>query len=224
MFGYEKEVTKDIPKLCQELSKVLKLQIAEKDISDAYCLGNHEGCPIKLELVTYFKKVDILKNGRNLKGTGIFVKPDLTKKQQEEQKILKKHLKIIRQEEPEQNSYIRANKLYIDYKGYTSKELEEGAYVIKPKRLTQSAPPTPTINQLQEDEVFTNDKINKTNNQTKRQIEENVKETKDKETQNKPSKETPKRLPSTSSKPQVLKPRNLSGSSENKMTLRANKK
>lgn len=96
----------------------------EYDINYVYCLGKMETDPIKLKLVTQSKKKQILINAKNLKGTKIYLpNQSLTKKQQEELKILKQHLKKVTEEEQQTKSYIRGNKLYIDYKGYTCFEL-----------------------------------------------------------------------------------------------------
>lgn len=87
LFGVDKNKIKEIPKLCQDLGNKLKISITGKDISDAYCLGNTDKDPIKLELTSYLKKSEILRNRKNLKGSGIYVATDLTRNQQAEQKF-----------------------------------------------------------------------------------------------------------------------------------------
>lgn len=231
LFGFPKDAIKDLPKICQDLSKILKIKLTESDISDVYCLGSKENCPIKLELVTQLKKKQILANTKNLKGTKIFLTQDLTKQQQVELKILKEHLKIVREEEPEKNSYIRGNKLFIDYKGYSCKELEEEANVTKTERRVNSAPPTPSIRKNLEDDVFApviataevekTDKITviNTNNTLQTKYKSQIKETE--------IKQTPKRTPPATAvgeTSQVTKPKSLSSPSGNKMTTRQGRK
>lgn len=155
LFGLQKEIVKDIPKLCQKLNELLNIRLTESEINDAYCLGKTENPPIKVELISQLKKKQIIQNTKSLKGTNIYISNDLTKNQQQELKILKRHLHILREEEPETNSYIRGNKLFIDYKGYTTTQLEDGIYKLKSKRRNNSAPASPTVRRNQEDDIFT---------------------------------------------------------------------
>lgn len=145
VFGLVRQEEIDIKKVCEEINRSLGTNITEKDISDFFYLGNKEKSPLKLEFVSYNTKRDIFKNIKALKGTKLVIANDLTSKQQTEQKILRKHLALARQNNST-NSYIRGSKLYINYKPYSVEELERNEFEevenLRPR--PGSAPGTPT--------------------------------------------------------------------------------
>ncbi|KAK9886223.1 hypothetical protein WA026_015742, partial [Henosepilachna vigintioctopunctata] len=100
------------------------IELSESDINDVYTLGKGINKPIKVELLSFIKKRKILHNTKQLKNTKIFILNDLTELQREEQKILRQHLKYLR-ENTEKRCYIEGNKLIIDNKGYKATELEK---------------------------------------------------------------------------------------------------
>lgn len=152
VFGVKKEAVRNVSKLCEDLNQVLETNICERDINDVYSMGKGENCPIKIEFISFLRKKHVLANLKKLKGTKIGISDDMTKNQQEELKKLRKHLKIVREQQPEESSYIRGFKLYIGYVGYTAKQLDDGEYIILEKR-SNSAPATPMIDR-DLDEVF----------------------------------------------------------------------
>lgn len=103
---------------------MLGIELLESDFEDIHPLGKNNNCPIKLELKSYLKKKEILKNCHKLKGTKVAVANDLTHEQRKENKILVKHLKIARQRGGYESCYIRAGKLFIDGVSYLAKDLE----------------------------------------------------------------------------------------------------
>ncbi|KAK9891873.1 hypothetical protein WA026_017359 [Henosepilachna vigintioctopunctata] len=85
IFGLKKSGAEiSLSYVCKELNRLLDVEIAESDVSDCFPLGNGQNCPVKIELLTNIKKRQIFSNLRKLKGTGIAVSHDLTRKQREE--------------------------------------------------------------------------------------------------------------------------------------------
>lgn len=139
--------------LCQHLNKALGTSLEAGDISNYYFLGKSKNNPIKIEFVSQVTKTLLFKKVKKLKGTKISISNDLTKEQQRERKILIQYLKKERQI-PENKSYIRGNKLYINDIPYTVNDLLNSQQVRTEK--ANSAPSTPvTI------------KISRTDNETK---------------------------------------------------------
>ncbi|KAK9884096.1 hypothetical protein WA026_005036 [Henosepilachna vigintioctopunctata] len=101
-----------------------QIELSESDINDVYSLGKGINKPIKVELLSFITKRKVLYNTKHLKNTNIFISNDLTELQREEQKILRQHLKYLR-ENTEKRCYIKGNKLIIDNKGYNATELEK---------------------------------------------------------------------------------------------------
>lgn len=53
--------------ICTELNRLLGVEVHGIDINDFFCLGNKSGRPVKVEFVSYLRKIDIIKNTKNLK-------------------------------------------------------------------------------------------------------------------------------------------------------------
>lgn len=144
IFGLENSHTISPDQICTTLSRLLKINIGISDINNVYCLKNIRNQPIKIEFLTFLKKLEILRNCKNLKGTGISICQDLTFKQREENKKLKIFLDSFRQDS-ETRSYIKGNKLYVENKAYTLEELEQIQDLASfQERKTNSAPSTPS--------------------------------------------------------------------------------
>lgn len=125
IFGLNKksdEVT--VENICQEIKTRLDINLTEADVNNIYSLGKSENSPVKIELVSLLKKKNILKNCHRLKGSNISVTQDLTLKQRQENKILRRHLRKSR-ENKQYRSYIKGDRLYINNVPYTSRELEK---------------------------------------------------------------------------------------------------
>lgn len=144
IFGLDKPELQTPNQICQELKNCLKIDVELTDLNNAYPLKTTgEGKPIKVEFVSYLKKAEIFKNCKNLKGTGISIANDLTYKQRQENRILRSYLNSVRQTYPEDKTYIRGNKLFINNRAYTVEELEESDRIHPGERRVVSAPPTP---------------------------------------------------------------------------------
>lgn len=136
IYGLKLEEYNSPDKICETLSHLLQININPSDINEYYML-NIPYNPLKVNLISNLKKKEILDNCRKLKGSDIFIRHDLTYIQRQEQKILRDHLKIAR-ENNEIKSYIRGNKLYIGEKEYSFENLKN----ISNKR-PNSEPSTP---------------------------------------------------------------------------------
>uniref|UniRef100_A0A6P7FW84 Uncharacterized protein LOC114334785 n=1 Tax=Diabrotica virgifera virgifera TaxID=50390 RepID=A0A6P7FW84_DIAVI len=128
--------------ICAHILSLVEIETKPSDINNFYTLGKKPNSPLRIDLVNYWMKVEILKNSFKLKEKpGIFISSVLTKKQQIEAKILRKHLLLAKQDKTE-NSYIKRGKLYVNNRVYAAEDLidiEENN-----ERLTNSAPATPT--------------------------------------------------------------------------------
>lgn len=112
-----------VDNICNKLNALLELNITTNDISDLYLIGGTTGKePLKIELTSKFTKVNILRNCIKLKGKNITIAHDLTRSQQEKNKVLVKHLKEIRSKGRDK-CYIKGEKLYINNKPYTAEEI-----------------------------------------------------------------------------------------------------
>lgn len=128
IFGLEEEEDENI------LNKVLTFfaeklsinDITKSDINAVHRFGreNHlKTKPVVVKLLSLHRKTEIFRNCHRLKNSGYSIANDLTALEQENQKILRKHLKESR--EKNLNSYISRNRLYINNTSYTSEELKE---------------------------------------------------------------------------------------------------
>ncbi|KAG5880598.1 hypothetical protein JTB14_026569 [Gonioctena quinquepunctata] len=86
-------------------------------------MGKNKNCPIKVEFVTQLKKKGILQNTRKLKNTGVSIVHDLTTIQQEELKVLKRHLEKERKLNINKKSFIKGNRLVTEAATFTVQEL-----------------------------------------------------------------------------------------------------
>lgn len=142
IFGLNKkreEITAE--NVCLDLNQLLEIDLNVNDFSDIYPLGKTENSPIKIEFISNLKKKYLMKNCRKLKGKKISIAHDLTRKQRAENKILRKHLFLAKQEEKSQDCFIKGNKLHVNGETYEAGELETIDY---PENKPNSAPSTPT--------------------------------------------------------------------------------
>lgn len=140
----EQELSCDV--ICHELKKLVDVTVNESDLNNFYRLGNNKNCPIKVEFVSYLKKSLILKNKNKLRGTNISIVNDQTIKQREENKILRRHLHLNKQNTT--NCYIKGNKLYIDDQAFTLNELEAIEHPDPEVNQTSSSAPSTPIGHI----------------------------------------------------------------------------
>ncbi|KAJ8933440.1 hypothetical protein NQ314_013997 [Rhamnusium bicolor] len=131
--------------VCQELKRLVDVDINLSELNDFYPLGKTKNCPLKVEFTSYLKKALILRNLHKLKGSNISIANDQTPKQREENKILRKHLQQAKQN-VDNICFIKRNKLHINDEIYTPEELKncEQSDIINPTK-SNSEPKTPAI-------------------------------------------------------------------------------
>lgn len=98
IFGLTEEAEEELlHKIIEFLKTILKVQISAQEINSVYRFGRSDkDRPVILKLVSFHKKVQILKQGILLKGSNISISNDLNKEDREKQKILRKHLKLAK--------------------------------------------------------------------------------------------------------------------------------
>lgn len=138
----EQDVSSEI--VTQKLNKVLNTNLNPDNISYLHTLGKNG---IKIELLSQKDKSLIFQKVKNLKGKNIFISQDLTKYQQEEKKVLVRFLKKER-EDPNNKSYIRGNKLFVNGTPFSADELLAAEAL--PEEKPNSAPATPVSNRIEE--------------------------------------------------------------------------
>src|ERR1700712_2996709 len=88
----------------------LNIEVDKRDINTVYPIGKSHNKPIKVEFISFWKKIEVLQSANKLKGKHIYLNNDLTLSQQKEGRILRQQLKLAKAEDP--RAYIRKNKLY----------------------------------------------------------------------------------------------------------------
>lgn len=107
-----------------ELRVLLQTEISVGEINNIRLLGRSgEVRPILVEFLSYITKLRVLSHTKHLKGKKIFITHEMTREEIEDNKILRKHLKLSKQKG--YKSYIKGNKLYIGDSVYTAEELRE---------------------------------------------------------------------------------------------------
>lgn len=139
IFGLESSESLCPVSLCRELHGLLDVEIQVSELNNIYKIKAKEN-PIKVEFISYLKKLEVMNNCKKLKGTEVFISSDLTYKQRCCNRILRGHLRQAR-EETDARSYIKGNKLYVNNRAYTVEELEGGQ---TRQSKVNSAPSTPT--------------------------------------------------------------------------------
>lgn len=139
----------EIQQICNEINALLGVDISPNQIDDFYRLGKGKKSPIKVILVNFWKKREILKNCFKLKGSSIYINPDLTKQQLDDKNVLITHYKIAKDDKVK-DCYIKRNKLYADGSIYTVEDLRQiDANKNQSFTKASSAPQTPVPNQVE---------------------------------------------------------------------------
>ena len=109
----------------EDIEKSLKVIIKERmeidlDITSIIRMGHpRQGNPagIKVQIPNEEMRTSILKNGKKLKGTKVFVSPDLSRRRREIIKIL--NIKRLEAMKDGSRAYLRGDKLYVDNKVFS---------------------------------------------------------------------------------------------------------
>ncbi|KAG5895270.1 hypothetical protein JTB14_015136 [Gonioctena quinquepunctata] len=119
--------------VCNDIKKFLDVDVHISDQNNLYL-------QIKLEVV---------KQCRKLKETGIGISNNFTNEQRCGNIILRNYLNEARQN-PADNSYIKGNRLYINNGAYTVGELEKNENSNQEEQKASRAPPTPKTRNFDE--------------------------------------------------------------------------
>lgn len=125
VYGVDEKET-DLKNVVEIIKNKLNINFEAYDIRDILRIGKkleNKTRPILVELSSYNKKLEILKNSGNLKGTGLYVCPDLTQQELEERKILIENLKAARAKE--YSAKIVKNKLVVNGESFNVDQLKK---------------------------------------------------------------------------------------------------
>ncbi|CAG9865138.1 unnamed protein product [Phyllotreta striolata] len=109
--------------VCDALKRLVRVDVKPSDIKNAYYMGKSETSPLKVEFSCYRTKMAVLKNGGYLRGTGVKITEDLTKKQRDELKVLQNYCNKEKQKGIYKRCFIVGNKLVLDNQTYTYEQL-----------------------------------------------------------------------------------------------------
>lgn len=124
IFGLKIDKQNLIEETIAILNSLLGISLNKTEVINCYVIGKYESKQgILLELSTYFKKLEIYQNVTKLKGKSITIVNDLCDEDQATNRILRKYLKIAKQNNKQ--ARIRGNTLEIESKFYTVEELEK---------------------------------------------------------------------------------------------------
>lgn len=143
IYGFEPDSNIDQLVLLKQIQEFFRdklgIIVNDHEVNNVYLLGR-ERKTIKVEFVSYLKKVQVLNNSKKLKGTEVYISHDLSLEQRRDRKILNEHLKLARQRK--YYAYIKGNVLVVNGDRYTAEKLK-GGFVFKEHIKSNSAPPTP---------------------------------------------------------------------------------
>lgn len=103
--------------------EVLEVELNDCHINNVYKLRIGREYVIKVELLSSLVKEKILKNCKKLKGKEIYINSDLCYKDRQEQKILRRHLKLARSKN--YNAKIRGRFLEVNSEKYSVDQLRD---------------------------------------------------------------------------------------------------
>lgn len=108
------------------LNELLEVNIKEEHINNIYRIGQNNSPAVIIEFISYLKKRTLFQNIdalKKLKEKGIAIANDQCYEDRQEQKVLRKHLKIARSQNLE--AKIKGFRLFINNKAFTAKELKD---------------------------------------------------------------------------------------------------
>lgn len=124
VFGLQGGSTDIIQHTLDKINHLLGLNLEKRDVNNVYRLGRNENSPIKIEFISFLRKLELFKNKERLKllkGEHISITNDLCEEDRGVHKVLVEHLKEARRDN--KRARIRGNKLQIENVWYTAKDL-----------------------------------------------------------------------------------------------------
>lgn len=128
IFGLTVDGSEIVEQTISKLNELFGLNVTTKDINNIYKIGKSSNPPIVVEFVSFLLKKQVFHDTDKLKalrGTNISVANDLCEEDRQEQKVLRKHLKVARSDNKQ--ARIVGNKLEVEGRLYTAAELEDSA-------------------------------------------------------------------------------------------------
>lgn len=96
----------------ERLGGLLGVELALADLNNAYLIGVPPHRLIKVEFISFLRRSEVLRNSYRLRGTNVFVNPDLTREERVVHKALRDRLKLERSRGVK--CYLRGGKLIIE--------------------------------------------------------------------------------------------------------------
>ncbi|KAG5893471.1 hypothetical protein JTB14_031249 [Gonioctena quinquepunctata] len=158
VFGLKKKREEVVAEISwEDLRDLLGVNLDTKDFVDVYPLGKTDVCPIEIEFVSNIRKREVLENCSRLKGTNISIVHDVIPTRRSENKILRKHIYLAKQEGNYEEYHIRRNELIVDGVSYGVDTLEKDATSINQHN---SEPSTPTAIGIARSSYYPTDSCN----------------------------------------------------------------
>lgn len=105
------------------INQLLDVDVVKSDVNNLYKLKTQKDPLIKIELTSYIKKLEIIKNAFKLRGTNIVIFEDLDLQERKERKMLVTHLKRARN--AGLDAKLRGSKLLVEGSYYKCEELHK---------------------------------------------------------------------------------------------------
>lgn len=106
-----------------QIKELLEIVINPSEINNIYRLDNVKGNPIKIEFISYHRKILILKSCNKLKNTKTFITHDLCFEDRQDLKILQDNLRLARS--MNLSAVIRGNNLIVNGEKFRIDQLRD---------------------------------------------------------------------------------------------------
>ncbi|KAL3282335.1 hypothetical protein HHI36_005522 [Cryptolaemus montrouzieri] len=134
--GLDPEVGNIEEKVIDIARNSLQVELNSSDINDIYKVGKGAKKPVIVELISYRKKCQILKGANKLKGTSIFLSPDLSPEERAQHKMLVNHMNEARNRGKQ--AKIQGKTLIIEGQTITIQQLEKQKTADEPKNFSEN--------------------------------------------------------------------------------------
>lgn len=107
-----------------ELNNLLGVQLDLRELNNAYTVGKYStSAVVKVEFISRLRKEEVLRCSSKLKGTAIYIRPDLSLEERKRDAVLRDRLKAERAKG--NRCYISKGKLYVSEQVYTAENILE---------------------------------------------------------------------------------------------------
>lgn len=160
-------------RIIEIIRNIMKLDILSNEIEDVRRLGRirNTSRPILVEFSSYKKKLTIISNAKNLKGTDIWVKHDLTRTELEELAKNKKYLHSLKS--LGYQAIIKNNKIYINGNAVNLGEINN---LIDQAEVTEQYESEEGVNEKESEEENTPRQTGKVTNIIREQLDDSARD------------------------------------------------